>query len=395
MFINFELLWSRRCVISFTYRTNSNSNYHGVSRDLFHLNWYSCQLLASCGGWRDYWFDLHNCCRLDSAAAHKESISLENRRATMALTIHIDNDKSPSLATENIERLLLQCHELERRNEILKQENDELKQKLKHERSSYQVAFNTMQHGMDDMKKTTSELEDKVNVLLRVADTMESGTLEESANNESDPGKNVQSEVELQRVLCRIWKKRYQELKNQVDDRSLLQEDEVHRSHDCVVQTEPKKGKRAPRGLSLKRLTRGRSMPPKRFEGNQIFVRIPSRRSSGTNSTAECTSESNSCDTSSSLGSDPSPCERFMVSSMPWKSEHFGTNGLYYGQIDSISRPDGLGVFHYVAGCDNVKYFVRGEWRQGKLLPSNHAGSTNWDGASNLSDNDDISVTEL
>lgn len=318
----------------------------------------------------------------------------------MALSRHFVDDNNPSSASTDMKRLLLQCRELEMRNEILNDENDELKQKLKYERSSFQDEIDTMQHGMDDMKKTTSELEDQVSVLLHLADTLGSGTLEEIANNDSDPGRKAKSEVELQRVLCRIWKKRYQELKDQVDNRNLLQEDKLHGSRDCVVQTtKPKTGmmnsknsRRAPRGFSLKRLTRGRSMPPKRYEETHVFVHTSS---SGTDSTDECTSKSNSSDTLSSIGSDPKPCERYMVSSMPWKSECFRTDGLYYGQIDLISRlPDGLGVFHYIGGDDNEKHFVRGEWMQGKLLPAKHEGNYDENGVLNKSD-DDVSVIEL
>jgi hypothetical protein len=42
-------------------------------------------------------------------------------------------------------------------------------------------------------------------------------------------------------------------------------------------------------------------------------------------------------------------------------------HGLYFGQIDVDSRlPDGLGVFHYCSS-DDVKCYVRGEWKMGEL----------------------------
>ena len=269
----------------------------------------------------------------------------------------VDHD-SPSSANTDMTSLMLQCQELRQRNESLKKKNDELKQQLTHERISFEDVVDTMKRDMDTMKKTTTELEDQVNVLLGITGKRKgSNTLCEVASNDNDPINNVQTEG-VKRILCNS------------DFRASIDQ-------------------------SFRRITRGPSSRLNTIKSTQLLSRTPSN---DTYSTAECASDSASSSTSSSaedndlfttFDSKDQSTARFVVKKLPWKCEESHLDGLYFGQLDSKTKlPDGLGEFHCEIGS-NVKCIIKGEWNKGKLILSTVSFSY-----SEIS-SDDVSITEL
>jgi hypothetical protein len=293
----------------------------------------------------------------------------------------------------------MRCKELERRNKVLQQRYDNLHHQLTQERKVLQEVTSIMKLDMDEMKKTTSELESVVISLLQGSENKEiQGKLETAES----VGIKSQSEVELLRVLCGLWKKKYYELKNDkiseqgIDDcrKKISDQDQVMRvqqesvpsvirpsrkdAHQSVQAMIRRRGKSVKKMPSLKNMVRGKSLPPKRMKDRDRGKSLPPRRtketrycrtpSNDTESTAVCSADLSSCSSDSSENSNPSPTfSRCITSSMPWKSHDFHSDGLYFGQINVGSRlPDGLGVFHYRSST-NAKCYVRGEWKMGEL----------------------------
>lgn len=91
----------------------------------------------------------------------------------------------------------------------MQQRYDNLHHQLTQERKVLQEVTSIMKLDMDEMKKTTSELESVVISLLQGSENKEiQGKLETAES----VGIKSQSEVELLRVLCGLWKKKYYEL---------------------------------------------------------------------------------------------------------------------------------------------------------------------------------------
>eukprot|EP00956_Cyclotella_meneghiniana_P020199 scaffold35353_cov39-Cyclotella_meneghiniana.AAC.5 len=61
-----------------------------------------------------------------------------------------------------------------------------------------------MQHDLDTMKKTTTELEDQVNMLVCISGEQELDTPDKVATIDSDSNSSAHSEAELY-VLCNKW----------------------------------------------------------------------------------------------------------------------------------------------------------------------------------------------
>lgn len=296
--------------------------------------------------------------------------------------------------------LAMRCKELESSNKVLQQRYDNLHHQLTQERKVLQEITSIMKLDMDEMKKTTSELEDVVISLLQGS---ENKAIQDKLETADSVGIKSQSEVELLRVLCGLWKKKYYELKNDkiseqgIDDcqKRISNQDQVMRvqqesvpaairpsrkdAHQESVQAMiRRRGKSVKKMPSLKNMVRGKSLPPKRMKDQDRGKSLPPRRmketrycrapSNDTHSTAVCSADLSSCSSDSSENSNSSPTfNRCITSSMPWKSHDFHSDGLYFGQINVESRlPDGLGVFHYRSST-NVKCYVRGEWKMGEL----------------------------
>jgi hypothetical protein len=288
------------------------------------------------------------------------------------------NANNPSSGNTDMRSLILQCQELRLRNEALEKNNNELKQQLQHERTSFQDVIDTMKHDMDTMKKTTTELEDQVNLLIRIT---ELDTRDEVATLDSDPKSSAHSEAERHRVLCSTWKKKCRNLKDRYDC--------DNKSVDLRVSI----------GQSFKRITRAPSIRSNTIKPSQLHRRTPS---DDTYSTADCTFDASSSGTSlcveksgafTTCVSSYQASEQFVVESLPWKCEHSHLDGLYFGQMECKSKlPDGLGEFRYENG--NEKICIKGVWKKGKLIRVlDNGGMVTYSHGEISSDN--VSVTEL
>ena len=125
------------------------------------------------------------------------------------------NTTTVSLKEEVVLLSSVRCKELEDKNKEMQQSYENLHQQLIQERKVFNDIACTFQLDMDRMKSTTIELEKQVFSLLQRSDLKTNAVIVD--------GKS-QSEVELLRVMCSIWKKKYYELK---EGREAIQDQEA------------------------------------------------------------------------------------------------------------------------------------------------------------------------
>ena len=182
-----------------------------------------------------------------------------------------------SSAADATEMTLLyaEFEELENRNKELEQRCSYLQDQLAQERKTLIDVTHNVQFDMDRMKKTISELESLLGLLLQCS-TNESDTTascieallskERIDRSYQDSEPKQHSEIELLRILCKIWKDKYTTLKIQ----HCCKENGARTSQNVQEQQVPvqflsSSPRSSTKNLSyLKNSARGRSMPPKR-----------------------------------------------------------------------------------------------------------------------------------
>ena len=131
-----------------------------------------------------------------------------------------------SSAADATEMTLLyaEFEELENRNKELEQRCSYLQDQLAQERKTLIDVTHNVQFDMDRMKKTISELESLLGLLLQcsanesdiTASCIEAFLSKERIDRSyQDPEPKQHSEVELLLILCKIWKDKYTRLKIQ------------------------------------------------------------------------------------------------------------------------------------------------------------------------------------
>ena len=176
--------------------------------------------------------------------------------------------------------LNMELEGLESRNRELEQRCSNLQTQLSKERKTLMDVTNSMQFDMDRMKKTISELENLLGALLQSSANKSDATalsigallFKDSirGNDQNFEGKQ-NSEVELLRTLCKIWKNKYIGLKMQHDCNGKVRQLSATSASQNVQEQQvstafPRRSSRnsVKNISSLKNLARGRSMPPKK-----------------------------------------------------------------------------------------------------------------------------------
>ncbi|KAL3801345.1 hypothetical protein HJC23_006955 [Cyclotella cryptica] len=293
------------------------------------------------------------------------------------------------LHSNDMELLARRCDELEKRNKELQEKSNELQHQLTCERRCFAGFAGSLKNEMDVLKKTTLELEDQVASLLQSRGDKGDRSINSSAKFDpyyasdltcmsDDDALQYQSEIDLFRVLCDIWKNKYRELEGQLHHGENDLQEKTTQSTQQRMQQQSKPSslvscpikKLVGRVSSLKNRVRQKSLQIGCVENHDHIFSLPGGSTSsrdGTHTT-ETTAEA-SCSSSLSLSSPPlsTPSNnRCLVSSMPWTRSDFHSSGFYSGQIDVTSKlPDGFGVFR--CSCTNDHCYLKGDWILGEL----------------------------